>query len=78
MVSRGRLRHPPPELFDLSLYMYSFFENRKKKCCSRVFVEAFKYIYDSTEYEFKNIDKFIRRFSNCFFKGFAKKESDTN
>ena len=30
MVSPGRLKHQPPELFDLSLYVYIFFENRKK------------------------------------------------
>ena len=25
LVSRGKLKHPPPELYDLALYLYSFF-----------------------------------------------------
>ena len=33
-------------------------------------------IYESTGYEFDNIDKIIRRFANCFFKKFAKNESE--
>ena len=30
MLSRGRLKHPPLELFDLSIYMYSIFEKAKR------------------------------------------------
>ena len=45
LVSRGKLKHPSPELYDLALYLYSFFKNRHSKCCSRVFLQGFMYIY---------------------------------
>ena len=43
--------------------------------CNTVFLQAFKLIYESG-YEFDDIDKIIRRFVNCFFKTFAKNESE--
>ena len=75
LVSRGKLSHPPSDLFDLCLYYYSFYESRKQKCCQKIFLEAFEEIYTSTNYEFDNIEKINRRFANCFFKAFVKKES---
>ena len=39
-VSRGKVSHPPADLFDLSLYYYSFFKSRNPKCCGKVFLEA--------------------------------------
>ena len=51
LVSRGKLVHPPPELFDLSLYFYSIFKSRKSKCCDKIFLhQAYKLIYESTRY----------------------------
>jgi len=76
LVSRGKLKHPLPELFDLGQYMYAFFKNRKQKCCSKVFLEAYRHIYEVCGYEFENISGIILRFNNTFFKGFAKKETD--
>ena len=74
LVSRGKLSHPPSDLFDLSMYYYSFFKSRKLKCCQKIFLEAYKEIYISTDYYFDKIDAINRRFSNCFFKAFVKKE----
>jgi hypothetical protein len=54
-VSRGKLSHPPQELFDLSLYYYSFFKARTTKCCDKVFLQAYQLIYESTDYDFQNI-----------------------
>ena len=31
LVSRGKLKHPPIDLYDLSQYLYSFFKIRKPK-----------------------------------------------
>ena len=76
LVSRGKLRHPPHALFDLSQYIYTFFKTRPNKCCTKIFLEAYRYIYESTGYEFKDIEKILVRFNNCFFKGYAKNESD--
>ena len=76
LVSRGRLKHPDCKLYDYSLYCFSFFKDKTKKCCSKPFLEAFKYIYTTIGYDFKNIDRINRRFINCFFKGLIKKESE--
>ena len=75
LVSRGKLSHPPSDLFDLCLYYYSFYVSRKQKSCQKIFLKAFEEIYMSTDYEFDNIEKINRRFANCFFKAFVKKES---
>jgi hypothetical protein len=76
LLSRGKLSHPPAELYDLSQYFLCYFKMKDPKCCNTVFLQAFKLIYESTGYEFDNIDKIIRRFVNCFFKTFAKNESE--
>ena len=76
MVSRGNLKHPPPALYDLSLYLYSFFKKRKNKCCTKIFLQAYHYIYECTGFEFINIDKILSRLNNCFFKGYASNETD--
>ena len=55
LLSRGKLSHPPADLFDLSLYYYSFFKSRNPKCCGKVFPEAYEEIYRSTDYMFGNI-----------------------
>ena len=75
-VSRGKLKHPDCKLFDYSLYCFSFFKDKTKKCCSKLFLEAFKYIYTTIGYDFKNIDSINSRFINCFFKGLVKKDSE--
>ena len=48
----------------------------RRNCCNKVFLQAYKLIYESTDYTFDNIDSIVRRFSNTFFKAFVKKESD--
>ena len=75
LVSRGKLTHPPFELYDMSLHFYTFFKLREKKCCKGIFIEAYKMIYESTDYEIQNINNIVRHVSNCFFKGFIKKKS---
>ena len=76
LVSRGKLKHPPIDLYDLSQYLYSFFKTRKPKYCSKIFFQAFQYIYESSGYEFPNVESILKRFINCFFKGYAKDETD--
>ena len=48
----------------------------EKNCCDKVFLQAYKLIYECSGCDFDNVDKIIKRFSNCFFKAFVKKESD--
>ena len=76
LVSRGKLKYPPPELFDLALYMYTYFKWREPKCCSKIFELGFKIIYDSSGCHFTDIEKILKRFVNCFCKGYAKEKTD--
>ena len=77
-VSHGKLSYPSGELFDFSLHCYTFFKARseKKKCCDKIFLQAYNLIYESTDYEFENVGGIIKQFSNSFFKAFVKKESN--
>ena len=76
LVSRGKLKYPPPELFDLALYMYTYLKWREPKCCSKIFEQGFKIIYDSSGCHFTDIEKILKRFVNCFCKGYAKEKTD--
>ena len=44
MVSRGKLVYPTEELFDLSLYLYSFYKSTDSKNCINKIVLAFQRI----------------------------------
>ena len=48
-------------------------KSRKSKGCDKIFLQAYKLIYESTNYHFNNIEKINRRFSNCFFKASVKR-----
>ena len=76
MISRGKLTDPPSKLYDLSLSLYSFFKHRKMKCCSKIFRDAYKYIYECSGYDFPNINSILSRFNICFVKAYAKNETD--
>ena len=76
LVSRGKLSHPPVELFDYSQYCYTFFKAREKKCCTKSFLQAFSIIHDATGLKHDNIESINRRLVNCFFKAHAKNESE--
>ena len=75
-LSRGCLYLPPVNLYDLSLYYYSFFKSKEVKCCTKIFLQAFEYIHDYTGYNYPNIEKINRRFCNTFFKAFVKNATD--
>lgn len=40
------------------------------------FLQGYQMIYGSTDYEFPNIGRINKRFSNSFFKAFVKEKSD--
>ena len=76
LVSWNKLSHPSPELYDLFLYVYCFFKARSNKCCcTKIFLEAYEFIYESTGYSLLNINSILRRFNNCFFKAYASSET---
>ena len=70
------LKYPPEELYDLSKYLYSFFKKREPKCCTKIFLQGFHLIYESSGCNFVKYEKILRRFLNTFFKAFAKDQTD--
>lgn len=76
MLTRGKLKHPPADLYDLSKYLYAFFKMRSPKCCNEIFLQGFKIIYEHSGCEYKQCDSIIRRFVNSFFSAFAKDQTD--
>ena len=76
MLSRGKLKHPSSDLYDLSKYLYSFFKTREPKCCTKIFLQGFRLIYQSSGCDYEQSEKILRRFVNTFFKAFAKDQTD--
>ena len=77
-VSRGALKHPPEELFDLGVRLYMYYKNVEcKTCCTRL-VKAFRAIYDSSYVfiEEGNVQDVLQRFANCFSKGYANMKTE--
>ena len=76
MMSRGKLKHPSSDLYDLSKYLYSFFKTREPKCCTKIFLQGFRLIYQSSGCDYEQSEKILRRFVDTFFKAFAKDQTD--
>ena len=76
LVSRGKLMHPPGDLYDLSQYFLAYFKKRNRKCCIKGFIMAFQMIYSMTGCVFPVIQSIIRRFVHWFFKAYVTKENE--
>ena len=77
-VSRGALKHPPEELFDLGLRLYCFHKNVESKSCATRLMKAFTEIYESN-YSFLDdsiVSDMLQRFINCFSKGYANMQTE--
>ena len=72
-VSRGGLKHPPEELYDLGLRLYMYYKNVESKSCSTRLVKAFTVIFESSFSFFDDemVPDVMQRFVNCFSKGYA-------
>ena len=44
-LSRGKLKLPPINLYDLSQYYYAFFKSRNRKCCTKIIIQANLQLY---------------------------------
>ena len=73
-LSRGNLQLPPIDLYDLSLYCFSFFKLREVKCCTKIFLQAFQQILIVCKYDFPT--GVLRRFINCFLKMYCNQARD--
>ena len=67
-VSREKLNLRPLNLYDFSQYCYAFFKDRKEKCFTKIYLQAFTVIYGYRGYSFSAIDRITRRMCNIFFK----------
>ena len=76
LVSRGKLCHPPADLYNLSLYLYGYYNALEDKTCLKKVMIAFNLIYESCFLEFENPSSILRRYMNTFSKGFVKSETD--
>ena len=75
-VSRGRLSHPTLEIFDLGLYLYSYYKHTDDKNCRNRLMKAFEKIYEAIYFPIDNFRSFLKRFANCFANGFSKKVNE--
>ena len=75
LVSRGKLKHPPIDLYDFIAAFVLFLQNTKTQCCSKIIFQAFQYIHESSGYEFPNVESILKRFINCFFKGYVERRN---
>ena len=77
LVSRGKLKYPSENLFDLSLYLYGYYKSITDKKCINKLLVAFEIIYNFTAYDIENHPSVLRRFANTFNKAFTKKVTDS-
>lgn len=79
MVSRGKLTHPPAWLFQFSCLCYSCFTLlQSPQCASRIeslFQTILEYFMPDI---LENLNRVITRLTNCFLKGFVRKESQSD
>ena len=65
LLSRGNFTHPPPELFELSCVFYCYYQNVDKSCIKNL-LHAFNEIYESSQVDYPQVNKILRRFVNSF------------
>ena len=75
-LSRGKLTHPPSSLYDLGLYLLTYYKHVQDKTCVNRILVAFKEIYVATHFDFPNPESVLKRFVNTFAKAFAKNETE--
>ena len=75
LVSRGKLSHPPDELFDLTCALFSYYKHVEKTCIKHLLV-GFQQIYEAFHLSFESETRILRRLINCFSKAFSKQQSD--
>ena len=74
MVSRGKLCHPPIQVYVLSKCLYSYYKKVDKSCPTKLMVTS-KVIYEYMDIEYDNLAGILRPFIKTFSKAFAKKET---
>ena len=58
----------------MSLYVY--YKEVDDKSCSNKLLKAFDQIYEAAQYNFEKPEEILRRFVNCFSKGFSNMKTE--
>ena len=75
-VSRGRLKHPTAELFELAMSLFVFYKNVDDNSCANRLMKGFSILYDSSPCEYDDGDHILTRFVNCFSKGYSAQKTE--
>ena len=66
-VSRGNLRHPPMDLYNLSLYLYSYYNSIEDTSCTKKVMNTFTIIYSPYYNDLNHyIQSILQRYLNTF------------
>ena len=76
LVSRGKLSFPPTDLFQFSIFAYSFFISLSNPCCANRVTKLLVFLCDSLFFNFPSATKVCRRLSNSFLKGLVVRSAD--
>ena len=68
ILDRGNLSYPSPELFQLTLFAYAFFEKSKERMCINRFLTILKVFPDYFDFNINLETKPLRRLANILFK----------
>ena len=75
-VSRGLLKHPTAKLFELGMSLFVYYKKVDVNSCSNRLLKAFAIIYESTPCDFDEEEQILRRFINCFAKGYSNQKTE--
>ena len=56
--------------------LFVFYKNVDINSCSNRLLQGFKYIYESSPCHFEDEEKLLRRFVNCFAKGYSTQKTE--
>ena len=75
-VSRGLLKHPTEDLFELAMSLFVFYKNVEDNSCSKRLLKGFNIIYESSMCDFEAGDRILTWFVNCFAKGYSTQKTE--
>ena len=70
------MKHPPENLFEFGTSLYFFYKEFEDKSCSNKLMKGFHRIYDLAPYDLDKPHEILRRFVNCFAKGYSNLQTE--
>ena len=75
-LSRGKLKLPPINLYDLEQYYYAFLKQETLNVVQRYFLQLSRKSMNILGIHFHKLMRSIGDLCNCFFKAFVKRSTD--